>query len=114
MNAKARALEQRIERIKQKLTDVGELRPGSLSEQYNVCGQAGCRCKADPPQRHGPYYQLSWSRKRRSTTRFVGPSQLAAVREQTENYKRMQSLMDQWVELSIELGDLKLREAKKK
>jgi uncharacterized protein DUF6788 len=53
-------LEQRIEEIKNELVAIGEMRPGSLSEQYNVCGNPTCRCK-DPknPQRHGPYYQLS-------------------------------------------------------
>lgn len=113
MNAKIRALEQRIESAKHKLAAVGELRPGTLSEQYNVCGTAGCRCKADPPQKHGPYQQLSWTRKRKSRTRFVRPSQLATVQEQLKNYERLQSLLDQWIELSIELCDLKLKHAKK-
>jgi hypothetical protein len=34
---------------------------GSLLEVANRCGTPGCRCKADPPQLHGPYWQ--WSRK---------------------------------------------------
>jgi len=33
-----RALETEIEAIKQELVSLGELRPGSLSKQYNVCG----------------------------------------------------------------------------
>jgi hypothetical protein len=44
-------LERQIEKTKQAL---GDMRPGSLSTQYNVCGKLGCRCKADPPQKHGP------------------------------------------------------------
>ena len=113
MKARIRALERRIASIKLKLAAVGELRPGSLSEQYNVCGNATCRCKADPPQKHGPYHQLSWTRKRRSGTRFVRRSELATVQTQIKNYERLQGLVDQWVELSIELTDLKLKEAKK-
>jgi len=48
------------EQIKAELAALGEMRPGSLSRQYNVCGKPNCRCK-DPqnPQRHGPCYQLS-------------------------------------------------------
>lgn len=113
MTTKARALERRIERIKQELTALGDLRPGSLSEQYNVCGNPTCRCKHNPPHKHGPYYQLSWTRKRRSKTRFVGRSQLASVRAQMNNYQRLQSLVDEWLELAIELSDLKLKELKK-
>ena len=112
MKATTRALERRIEKIKQMLAAVDELRPGSLSEQYNVCGTPACRCKADPPQKHGPYYQLSWTRKRKSTTRYVSRSELASMRAQLKNYERLQSLVDQWVELSIELSDLKFKQAK--
>jgi len=41
-----------IQRIKTALLALGDLRPGALSEQYNTCRSPGCRCKADPPQRH--------------------------------------------------------------
>ncbi len=52
-------LEAQIEKIKQKLASLGDLHPGSLSQQYNVCGNPKCRCKEDPPRRHGPYYHLN-------------------------------------------------------
>ena len=58
MVASIQELEQRIERVKMRLCALGDLRPGSLSEQYNVCGNPRCRCKDDPPQKHGPYQQL--------------------------------------------------------
>jgi len=50
-----------IEKLKKRLAELGPLHPGSISEQYNVCGTPGCQCK-DPkkPRRHGPYYQLSF------------------------------------------------------
>ncbi len=113
MNKKVRALELRIERTKRKLSSIGELRPGSLSQQYSVCGKHTCRCKADPSQRHGPYYQLGWTRKRKSTTRFVRGSELATVRKQLKNYAALRSLVDDWIELSIQLCELKRSEAKK-
>ena len=34
---------------------------GSLLKVPNRCGNPSCRCKANPPQLHGPYWQ--WSRK---------------------------------------------------
>jgi len=34
---------------------------GSLLKVPNRCGNPRCRCKADPPALHGPYWQ--WSRK---------------------------------------------------
>ena len=113
MDKKARSLEQRIEHVKQQLTALGDLRPGTISEQYNVCGNPGCRCKADPPQKHGPYSQLSWTRKRKSKTRFIRSSELASVQAQVENYERLQALVDEWIELSIQLTDLKREPAAK-
>jgi len=56
-------LEAQIETIKLKLASLGDLHPGSLSKQYNVCGNPKCRCKEDPPRRQGPYYQVSFTRK---------------------------------------------------
>ena len=113
MSKEGRALELRIERTKKKLAALGELRPGNLSQQYTVCGKPTCRCAADPPQKHGPYYQLGWTRNRKSTTRFVRRSDLATVRRQLKNYAALQSLVDEWIALSIELCELKRSEARK-
>ena len=104
MKSSVQALE---ERIKAKLSRLGELRPGVLSQQYSVCGGPGCRCKANPPQKHGPYHQLSWSRKRKSRTRFIKESKLRTVRTQVTNYQRLQGLVGEWVDASIELCDIK-------
>ena len=109
MSAKVESLRRKIERIKQELLGLGDLRPGKLTQQYNVCGNAGCRCKANPPQRHGPYDQLSWTRKRKSTTRFIRKGHLAAVQSQVRTYQRLQELVDRWIELSIELCDIELK-----
>lgn len=114
MDTKLRDLQRRIQKIKKDLVALGDLRPGSLSEQYNVCGKPGCRCKADPPQRHGPYYQLGWTRKGKSTTRFVRRPNLPDVRKQLKNYQRLQAFVDQWIDLSIQLCELNLKRGKQK
>ena len=114
MNAKEkeRALQRRIRETKEALMALGDLRPGTLSQQYSVCGKPGCRCKAEPPQKHGPYYQLSWYRKGKSTTRFVRRPDTSRVRRELKNYERLRSLVDRWINLSIELGELKLKQAR--
>ena len=61
---KAVKLLKKIESIKQKIIELEEMRPGSLSKQYNVCGTPNCKCKdKEKPQKHGPYYQLSYTHK---------------------------------------------------
>jgi hypothetical protein len=101
MNPKS--IQHQIEAIRKQLTQLGPMHPGSLSEQFNVCGNPTCRCK-DPkdPQRHGPYYQLSYTWRGKSSTRFVRQEGVAKMREKIANYKRMQELVKEWVDLSME------------
>ncbi len=109
----AKTLETRIEQIKQELRSIGPMRPGSLSKQYSVCGKPGCRC-VDPsrPRKHGPYCQLSYVHRGKSTTQFVRPAFLSEVRAQLANYKRFRRLVDQWVHLSLELSRGRLEDLK--
>jgi hypothetical protein len=97
-------LKQRITEIKRELSELGPLHPGSVSEQYNICGTPGCQCK-DPknPRKHGPYYQLSYGWRGKSSSLFVRADQVGAMREKVANYKRMQELVKEWVDLEMEL-----------
>ena len=111
MNTKRESeIERQIERLKRSLAGLGQLRPGSLSEQYTVCGHPGCRCIATPPQKHGPYYQLSFTRKGKSSTKFVRKEDLPAIRKQLKNYERMKLLVDQWIDLATELSNLQIKQ----
>lgn len=101
-------LQRQIEKIKCDLAALGDLRPGSLSTQYNVCGSPGCRCKATPPVKHGPYYQVSYTRKGKSSSKFVKKEDLPTVRKQLKNYERMKLLMEKWIDLATALSTLRL------
>ena len=112
MDRKTLALQREIERIKKELAELGDLRPGSLSKQYNVCGKPACRCKASPPVKHGPYYQVSYTRKGRSSSMFVRGGQVTRVRQQLKNYTKLRGLVDRWIEAGAELSNLRLEEEK--
>lgn len=111
MRRPPQTLEARIAKIKQEITSLGtDLLPGILTQQYNVCGKAGCRCKANPPQKHGPYYQLSFTRKGKSSTQFVKREDLLLVRQQVRNYRRLRTLLDRWITLGMELSRFRLQQ----
>jgi hypothetical protein len=114
MNIRIAQWQGRIHRIKEELVRLGDMRPGALSEQYNVCGTAGCRCK-DPtaPKRHGPYYQLSYSHKGKSTTEFVKKPMLPDVRKQLRNFAKFRKLTDEWVALSLKISSARRKLAKR-
>ena len=105
------SLETKISKIKEEIMALGlELQPGVLTQQYNVCGSPGCRCKANPPQKHGPYYQLSFTRKGKSRTQFVRRHELDLVQEHVRNYQRLKKLTDRWLALGMALSRLRLRQ----
>jgi len=115
MNTKIIQLQERIKRIKAEISDIGEMAPGSISKQFNVCGNPKCKCK-DPhnPKKHGPYFQLSYTRKKKSTTEFVKKEMVADVRKELKNYQTFKKLAEEWIDLSIEIRKLRREGYKKK
>jgi len=88
----------RVEELQRQLHELGPLLPGSISEQWNVCGKAGCRCKARKnPKKHGPYYQLSYTIAGKSSTMFIKPRDLEEARRRLENYREYRRLCSELV-----------------
>jgi hypothetical protein len=78
--------------------------PGTVGEYYNVCGKTPCRCKnKDNPQKHGPYYQLSYNLKGKNSSISIKKTDVEIIRKMTDNY-RMHIQHTQ--ELSLELLEL--------
>src|SRR5260370_41632943 len=50
----------------------GLVLPGSITQRRTRCGRDGCACRADPPRRHGPYWQ--WTRNVAAPTARPAPS----------------------------------------
>lgn len=108
-NAAIQKIDQKISEIKKQFLALGDMRPGSLTKQYNVCGKPNCRCK-DPkkPRRHGPYHQLSYIHRGKSTSRFIRQPFLAEVQAQVATYKQFRRLSDQWIALALKKAELRL------
>ena len=107
-------IDRKLENLKAQLLGLADMRPGSLSRQYNVCVKPGCRCK-DPqnPKRHGPYYQLNYVYQGKKTSQFIRPADLAQVRAELATFKKFRRLTDQWVGLALERAKLKLKQEPK-
>jgi hypothetical protein len=73
----------------------GEVLAGSITERCTHCGRPGCKCMADPPRPHGPYYL--WTRKVRAKTvgRWLSADQAAEYRRWTDNHRRLKELSGQ-------------------
>jgi hypothetical protein len=103
---------QRYEALKRKVADLPPIRRGSLVRRFMPCGKTGCRCQANPPQLHGPYYQ--WTRKvgGKTATVRVNQAQAKLLREWIANGRRLDGLLRQMEKVSLRLTEQPLRDAR--
>lgn len=97
--------EQKIAQIKKKILNLGPILPGSISEQWNVCGTPGCACKSiRNPIKHGPYCQLSFSVRGKSSTMFIKKQDLREVQKRIRRFKELKNLIFELVQASVDLA----------
>lgn len=96
-------IEQRIDRIKRTLLEIGPMRPGSLTRQYK-----------DPEKHTGAYWQISYTRRMKSRTEYVRQECVKELRRRIANHKRFKRLVDQWIDLSLEHSRLTMQMAQSK
>lgn len=102
-----KTLQNKIDRLKQQIANLGPLRPGTLYERRSVCGKPGCRCShPKKPVRHGPYHYLSYTFEGKSYTEFVSKQQLSLVQREIDNYHKLMGKVKALVHTSIELARL--------
>lgn len=96
-------IQKRIDKIKQQLLNIGEMRPGSLTMQYQK-----------PKEKKGGFYQISYTYKMKSKTEYVRPEFVKDLKRQVANFKKFKKLMQEWIDLAIEHSKLKMKIAKEK
>jgi len=89
--------------LKNQIDAIGFICEGSLNEVYTSCRNPNCRC-ADPDQRHGPYWQLTWKHDGKTVTRRLNTDQVALYREWTANRDKLADLVYQMRRVSHRAG----------
>jgi hypothetical protein len=95
-----------------RLAEVGFISPGSLVVRETSCGKPGCRCQANPPQRHGPYYQWSRAIGGKTLSRRLDAAQADLYRSWIANRRRLDAIVAEMEELSAQAGEILLRQAR--
>ncbi len=101
-------LQRRYRVLTEQIRDLGFIATGSVIERYTVCAAAGCRCHADPPQRHGPYFQHTRKVAGKTVTVRLTPEQAQRYREQITNRRRLDELITAMDEISTQARELLL------
>ncbi len=91
-------------RLREELAAIDGILPGSVVERRMRCGKAGCRCRADPPELHGPY--LQWTRRGpggRTVTRYLSPEQVERYRPWFDNARRLREIVSELETMTLHL-----------
>jgi hypothetical protein len=102
LNADQRAEARQIATELAQIARTGQLLPGSITERHTRCGKPGCACQADPPRRHGPYWQ--WTRKVANKTvgGYLNKQQATEYQRWIDNDRRVRELVSRLEALGIE------------
>lgn len=98
--------------LKAELAEIGFISPGSLVVRETSCGKPGCRCKGDPPQRHGPYFQWSRTREGKTESRRLDEGEAELYREWIDNRRRLERIVTEMERVSESAGEVLLRRAR--
>src|SRR2546425_8312422 len=106
--------EQRYRRLTAQLTEIGFVSDGTLLQRYTTCGKPNCRCRADPPQRHGPYWD--WTRKvaGKTISRRLSDAEADLYRTWIANDRRLEAITTEMRGISRKAADLIIRQATKR
>jgi hypothetical protein len=89
-------------RLRDELSEIDFALQGTVVERRMRCGKANCRCRADPPELHGPY--LQWTRRGadgKTVTRYLSSEQFERYQEWFDNARRLRSLVSELEGLSL-------------
>jgi hypothetical protein len=87
-----------------RLARAGFALPGTLLERRTSCRKPNCRCTADPPVLHGPYWQ--WTRKRDGKTITINltPDQAARYQPWFDTARDIRTLLADLEKLSLTIA----------
>src|SRR2546428_13765219 len=91
--ARLKELQRRQRELARQILDLGFVQQGSVVRRHTYCRTPGCRCHADPPQPHGPYWQRTRYDSRETITRRLGEPQAGPYQEWVANRRRSTDLL---------------------
>jgi hypothetical protein len=93
------------------LAELGFISPGSVVLRETSCGKPGCRCQADPPRRHGPYYQWSRAVAGKTVSRRLTEAEADLYRKWIANRRELERIVAEMEQVSAAAGEILLRQA---
>jgi hypothetical protein len=93
------------------IAEIGIVAAGSVTRRYTRCTSVGCRCNADPPSPHGPYWQWTAKVNGKTVTKRLTAKEARLYQEWIGNDRRIRTLLDQIRTVDAKAAELLLKEA---
>jgi hypothetical protein len=103
--------EKRYRELAAQLATIGLIHSGSVTRRYTRCATPGCKCHADPPQPHGPYYQWTTKNNGKTVTRRLNETEAQLYQEWIANDRQLRQLIQQMRQVAAKAAELKLKQA---
>jgi hypothetical protein len=91
----------RARSIASELATIGPVLPGTVLRRETRCGRANCRCHAEPPQLHGPYWWWTRSVGGKTVTRMLSDEIYEDYRAYFEDQRRARELLGELESLAL-------------
>ncbi len=106
------AHQRRYRALARELADIGLIAAGTITHRHTRCGTPTCRCHADPPEPHGPYYQWTTKVNGKTVTRRLNAAEAAHYQEWISNNRRLRSLVASMRQEAAQAAELILQDTR--
>ncbi len=101
----------RYAQLASQLADIGFIAAGSVTRRYTRCASPGCRCNAESPQPHGPYYQWTAKVNGKTVTRRLSQDEARLYHEWIANDRQLRAVITKMRQVAAKATDLILKDA---
>jgi hypothetical protein len=103
--------EKRHRELAAQIAEIGIVAAGSVTRRFTRCTSVGCRCNADPPRPHGPYWQWTAKVNGKTVTKRLSANEAQLYQEWIGNDRRIRALLAQIRKVDAKATELLLKEA---
>jgi hypothetical protein len=101
-------LEQRREVIAEEISQLGDLRPGSVTPTWGRCGKAECRCHNVGEAGHGPNFRLTYKVEGKTVSESLPtPAAIRKAEQEVAEFRKFQKLSQEFVKANAEICRLR-------
>jgi len=101
-------LERRQRELKAQLSNVHDMRRGSLVARYRKCGKPSCCCADEQHAGHGPSLSLTWQEGGKTRTKIIPAEAVERTQAQIAEFRRFRRVSRELVEISERICDARL------